>query len=139
MRELLGFHTVLKVQINQNDDSQVAETCQELEDQCNAHLLQLKGKTALLMQADADLDSLKQSSSHQRPSQNNRSTRLQLDSIWRNGDDPQAPLQLSESVQSHLSFLTSTGVLSADELDKRSLRYAPCQSSQDQLILANLR
>ena len=122
LRELLHSHTVIKVQINQHDQNQVEETCQQLAMQSNARLLQLKGRTALFMQASADVDVLRQSSSSQRPSENHRASQQHLESVWHNTEEADSPVQLQAGVEAQLQFLTSAGVLSADELDKRCLR-----------------
>lgn len=122
MRELLYSHTLIKVQINQSDDEQVKDTCQQLASQSNAQLLQLKGRTALFMQADADLDTLRQSTSQARASTSHRKSQQQLERVWHNSDEAEGPIQLRPDVQSQLQFLTSAGVLMTDDLDKRSLR-----------------
>ena len=122
LRELLHSHTVIKVQVNQHDQNQVEETCQQLATQSNARLLQLKGRTALFMQASADVDVLRQSSSSQRPSENHQASQQHLERVWHNAEEADRPVQLHADVQAQLQFLTSAGVLSADELDKRCLR-----------------
>ena len=124
LRELLHSHTVIKVQINQHDQNQVEETCQQFVTQSNARLLQLKGRTALFMQASADVDVLRQSSSSQRPSENHHASQQHLERVWHNSEEADSPVQLQAEVQAQLQFLTSAGVLSADELDKRCLRWA---------------
>lgn len=122
LRELLYSHTVIKVQINQHDQKQVVETCQQLAVQSSARLLQLKGRTALFMQANADVDVLRHSSSSQRPSENHQASQRHLERVWHNDEEADSPVQLHSDVQSQLQFLTSAGVLSTDELDKRCLR-----------------
>lgn len=123
MRELLNSHSAIKVQINQHDEGQVEETCQQLAVQSNARLLQCKGRTALFMQASADVDTLRQSSS-QRPSENHQASQQHLETVWRHAEEADSPVQLHSDVQSQLQFLTSAGIVSADELDKRCLRWA---------------
>ena len=123
MRELLYSHTLIKVQINQHDQNQVTDTCQQLASQSHAQLLQLKGRTALFMQAHADVDILMQSPSWQGSSQGHRASQHQLERTWHNADEAEE-VQLQAGVQSQLQFLTSAGILMADELDKRGLRCA---------------
>ena len=122
LRELLHSHTVIKVQINQHDQNQVGETCQQLAAQSNARLLQIKGRTALFMQANTDVDVLRQSSSSQRPSEHHQASKQHLERVWHNPEEADSPVQLHADVQAQLRFLTSAGVLSADELDKRCLK-----------------
>ncbi|KAL3145882.1 hypothetical protein ABBQ38_015252 [Trebouxia sp. C0009 RCD-2024] len=122
LRELLYSHTTIKVQINQHDQNQVEETCQQLAMQSNAQLLQLKGRTALFLKANADADVLRQSTSSQRSYDSHQASQQHLERVWHNTDEPDSPVQLHSDIQSQLQFLTSAGVLSADELDQRCLR-----------------
>lgn len=90
--------------------------------QSSAQLLQLKGRTALFLKANADVDILRQSSSSQRPYDSHQASQQHLERVWHNTDEPDSPVQLHSDIQSQLQFLTSAGVLSADELDQRCLR-----------------
>lgn len=74
------------------------------------------------MQANADVDGLRQSSSSQRPSDNHRASQQHLERVWHSADEADSPVQLHSDVQSQLELLTTAGVLSVDELDKRCLR-----------------
>lgn len=139
MRELLSSHTVIKVQINQHDQNHVLESCQQLASQGPAQLLQLKGRTALFMQATADVNMLRRSASHQGPTHSHRASQQHLERVWHNTEEAEGPIQLPTGVQSQLQFLTSAGVITADELDKRCLRYARRAYSADVPMCAAVR
>lgn len=117
IRELLFSHTLIKVQINQHDQQQVTASGQQLASQANAQLLQVKGRTALFAQGNADLDSLRQSTSQQSSSE-----KQHLERVWHNADGVEVPIQLQPDVQAQLQFLNTAGVLLNDELDRKCLR-----------------
>jgi len=122
LRELLHSHALIKVQINQHDENQVNASGQELASQTRAKLLQVKGRTALFGQGNADLSVLRQSASHQGASAHQRASQQHLERVWHNANGVEEPIQLQPDVQAQLQFLNSAGVLSDDELDRKCLR-----------------
>jgi len=122
LRELLHSHALIKVQINQHDENQVNASGQELASQTCAKLLQVKGRTALFGQGNADLSVLRQSASQQGASAHQRASQQHLERVWHNANGVEVPIELQPDVQAQLQFLNSAGVLLDDELDRKCLR-----------------
>lgn len=132
-KELTLAHTVVKVQIHQHTLEQMHQACQQLETQGHAVLLQVKGKTALFAQKDADRQALQQyCESRLSPGQLDKLEQQRTRSDFvspPNASEAQSASaqaatagQLQPAVQAQLQYLKSAGVVGSDELDDRCLR-----------------
>ena len=100
------------------------QSCQQLAEQGDARLLQVKGRTALFAHSHSDIRSLQKktaSSAQQGRSPKQKAAQQHLDKLWHKPDANEEPV-LKPDVQAQLQFLKSSGVLGAYEPDSKCLR-----------------
>ena len=123
LKELVRAHAIFKIQVNLKLPEEIQSACQDMASQCGAHLLQLKGKTALFMQPGADVAAILQKYAAKSPSPR-KQRKLDQEAVWNNADAPPRADQLKPNVQAQLKFLQSAGIITDRELDKQCLRLA---------------